>query len=147
MRLSELYAILSRAGAEALAFSVLIAEPDETPGDDVDVLLSEIGWVEIDDIAGEAKLYPRSAVSEATPDQNLFSLERLLERLPSDVSEYMGATADARILVELPLVRDGVGLLSKALVEVCDVHVSHEIAEAWLLVKPKAEYPRDQLLA
>lgn len=145
MRLSELYAAFSKAGQEALAFPILIAEPDDAPGDDVDVVLSEIGWIETDDVAAEVRLYPKSAVSEATPDQNLFCVERLLEQLPSDVSDYMGATADARILVELPLMRDGVGLLRKALVDVCDVHISREVEEAWLLVKPKADYPSGQL--
>ena len=75
MRLSELYAKVSKAGAEVMAFPILLAEPDQTPGDDVDVLLSAVGWVEVDDYAGEVRLYPQSAVTEQTPDQNLFCVE------------------------------------------------------------------------
>jgi hypothetical protein len=147
MRLSELYAQVLNAGAEAMAFPVLLAEPDPTPGDDVDVLLSEIGWVEVDDYAGEVRLYPKSAVTEDTPDQNLFCVERLLEKLPFDVSDDISETADLRIVVELPLLRDGFGLLRKALTDVCAVHIGREAEELWLLVRPKEDYPNDQLPA
>jgi len=147
MRLSELYAQVLKAGADAMAFSVLLAEPDQTPGDDVDVLLSEIGWIEIDDDAGEVRLYPKSAVTEETPDQNLFCVERLLEQLPFDVSDDISETADLRIVVELPLLRDGFGLLRRALTDVCAVHIGRETEELWLLVRPKEDYPNDQLPA
>ena len=147
MRLSELYAQVLNAGAAAMAFPALLAEPDQTPGDDVDVLLSEIGWVEVDDDAGEIRLYPKSAVTEETPDQNLFSVERLLEQLPFDIGEEISGPGDLRIVVELPLLRDGFGLLRKALTDVCGVHVGPESEELWLLVRPKDEYPNDQLPA
>ena len=143
MRLSELYARISSAGAEALEFAVLIAQPDMTPGDDVDVLLSGIGWVEVDIEAGEVRLYPKSAITEETPDQNIFCVGRVLERLPFDVS----SAGDLRISVELPLLRDGVGLMSKSLTAVCDVHIGREAEELWFLARPKEEYPSDQLPA
>jgi hypothetical protein len=147
MRLSELYAQVLNAGAEVMAFPALLAEPDLTPGDDVDVLLSEIGWVEVDDYAGEVRLYPKSAVTEETPDQSLFCVERLLEQLPFDVSDDISETADLRIVVELPLLRDGFGLLRRALTDVCAVHIGRETEELWLLVRPTEDYPKDQLPA
>ena len=147
MRLSELYAQVLNAGAPAMAFTALLAEPDQTPGDDVDVLLSEIGWVEVDHDAGEIRLYPKSAVTEETADQNLFSVERLLEQLPFDVGEEISGAGDLRIVVGLPLLRDGFGLLRKALTDVCGMHVGRESEELWLLVRPKDEYPSDQLPA
>ena len=147
MRLSELYAQVLNAGAPAMAFTALLAEPDQTPGDDVDVLLSEIGWVEVDHDAGEIRLYPKSAVTEETADQNLFSVERLLEQLPFDVGEEISGAGDLRIVVGLPLLRDGFGLLRKALTDVRGMHVGRESEELWLLVRPKDEYPSDQLPA
>jgi hypothetical protein len=147
MRLSELYAQVSKAGTETMMFPVLLAEPDLTPGDDIDILLSGIGWIEVDDYAGEVRLYPKSAVTEQTPDQNLFCVERLLEQLPADVSEEISDAADLRIVAELPLLRDGFGLIRKALVDVCDIHIAREAEELWLLVRPKDDYPNDQLPA
>jgi len=143
MRVSELYERVWNIRSQVNGFSVLLAAPDLTPGDDVDVLLSGIGWVEVADDAGEVRLYPASAVTEETSDQRVECVEHLLQQLPFDVS----VTGDFRIVVELPLQRDGSGLIRKALTDVCEMHVGAEAQEVWLLVGPAQNFPTDQLPA
>ena len=133
MRLSDFHAQIQSVRSNAHEYEVQIAQVDPTPGDDIDVQLSDIGWVELDYEAGQARLYPRSAVTESTPDESIPTMEELQQLLPID------DTGDSNLLIlaELPLDREGPGLIRTSLEEIQHVHVGSESREVWLLVGPK----------
>ena len=133
MRLSDFHAQIQSVQSEAHEFEVQIAQVDSTPGDDIDVHLSEIGWVALDHEAGQARLYPRSAVTASTPDEPIPTLEELRWRLPYDET----GDSNPLILAELPLDRDGPGWIRTTLELIQHVHVGRESREVWLLVGPK----------
>ena len=136
MRLSEIHAELESIRSSSHEYEVQLAQVDPTPGDDIDVHLSEIGWVELDYEAGQARLYPRSAVTESTPDVAMPTVELLQQQLTYD------ETGDSNLLLlaELPLDREGRGWIRTSLEEVQHVHVGRESREVWLLVGPKADF-------
>lgn len=71
MRLSDFHAQIQGVSSNAHEYEVQIAQVYPTPGDDIDVSLSEVGWAEVDHESGQARLYPRAAVTEGTPDENI----------------------------------------------------------------------------
>jgi hypothetical protein len=95
--------------------------------------LSDIGWVELDYESGQARVYPRSAVTESTPDEAIATMEELQLLLPYD------DTGDSKLLVvvEPPLDREGPGWIRTSLEQIQHVHVGNESREVWLLVGPK----------
>jgi hypothetical protein len=136
VRLSDFNTQVQPVRSNAHEYEVQIAQVDPTPGDDIDVQLSEIGWVELDYEAGQARLYPRSAVTETTPDETIPTLEELRQLLPVDDT----GDGNLLVLVELPLDREGPGLIRTSLEEIQHVHVGSESREVWLLVGPKDSF-------
>lgn len=136
MKVSELFRVVTEAGAECRDFSVVLAQVDPVPGDSVDVDLADIGWVELNFEAGQARVFPRSAVTDDTPDQQVSVLDTLLQHLPTD---NLGGN-DLALVAELPLDRDGPGLILRRFVEIRGLHLGKESGEAWLLVNPKEEF-------
>jgi len=96
VRLSDFHAQIQSVQSEAHEFEVQIAQVDSTPGDDIDVHLSEIGWVALDHEAGQARLYPRSAVTASTPDEPIPTLEELRWRLPYDETAILSSWRNYR---------------------------------------------------
>lgn len=141
MRLSELYRQIRSAGPDCQQFGVVLAQVDPIVGDDIDVQLSGIGWVETDFDAGQARLFPQSAVTEDTPYQQIDSVEMLLGQLPF----HTGDDSDLTVVAELPLDRDRPGLILRRMTEIRALHVGAESCEVWLLTSPKEAYGSDVL--
>jgi hypothetical protein len=136
VRLSDFNTQIQSVRSNAHEYEVQIAQVDPTPGDDIDVQLSEVGWVELDYEAGQARLYPRSAVTETTPDKAIPTLEELQQLLPVDDT----GDGNLLVLVELPLDRDGPGLIRTSLEAIQYVHIGSKSREVWLLVGPKDSF-------
>ena len=136
MRLSEFHTQILSIKPNAEEYLVWIAQVDPTPGDEIDVHLSDVGWVELDYEAGQARLYPRSAVTDSTPEQAIPTMEDLQLLLPYD------DTGDSNLLVlaEVPLDREGPGLIRTSLEEIQYVHIGNESQEVWLLVGRKEAF-------
>jgi hypothetical protein len=137
VRLSDFYEQLSRLPAGSLEFAILLAAPDNTPGETVDVHLSGIGWVEIDDGSKTVKLFPASAIADNTPSHQVFCIDVLLRSLPVDASE----PNDLTLTVELPLNRDRPGHFRTSVASVQGLHISLSEESVWLLVRPKEDFP------
>ena len=143
MRLDEFYARIQDAGSDVLKFVILLAQADSIPNDDVDVQLSDIGWVEVDYEAGQARLYPRSAVSDEHPDQEIPTLEVLLQLLPFDVDGENNLV----LVAELPLDRERSDLIRTSIAEVRALHLGRRSEEAWLLLNRREAFTHDVLPA
>ena len=143
MRLDEFYSQIRNAGPDVQEFELLLAQADPTPGDDVEVQISEIGWIEVDYDAGQIRIFPRSAVTEDTPDQQIPSLEGLLQLLPFAIDENNAL----EFFAELPLDRGSPGLIRTAMSEVYALHLAKQSAEAWLLLSPSEVFGNEVLPA
>lgn len=142
MRLSNFYKELSAVEGGVMSFTLSLAAPSETDRSDVDVQLCSVGRIEINHEAGEIRFYPASgSLGDELPDQNYSLLAIALSQLPLDTGDGF----DPRLMVELPLAREEPEGLEPYLSEICAVHVGAESEEAWLLVRPASEYPREAL--
>jgi len=132
MRLDEFYSQMRNAGPDVHSFELQLAYADPTPDDDIDVQLSEIGWLEVDHEAGQIRLYPRSAVTDETPCEPVPTLGVLLDMLPIEIEE----TSGLEVVVEFPLDRESKGLMRTSLSAVFALHLGKQSEEAWLLLNP-----------
>lgn len=132
MKLSELYAKLQTAG-DAHAYSAYLATPDL---DGVDVDLARVGRVELHPDVGEARLYPASTSTDVDSVEPEPFLGMVLAELPLDLSDGN----DLRLMVEMPLIRDESGNDRTSFVEISDLYIGRESEEAWLLVRPVADF-------
>lgn len=135
MRLSEFYRQLKAVPRRDIdGFSLLLAEPDTVERDTVDVLLAPIGRVQLLFEKGEARLYP--VIPGEVAEDEYSALGIFLQRLPFDAS----GDDDLRMTVELPLIREGAGLVDLRVCEIEAVHVGVESEEVWLLVRKVEEF-------
>ena len=141
MRLDEFYLEVQNAGPDVLRFELLLAQVDPTPGDGIEVQLSDIGWIEVDYDAGQVRLYPRSAVTEDKPDELITTLEVLLQALPFGIDDNDGLA----LMAEIPLDREPRGLIRTVMSEVHALHVGRQSEEAWLLLNPGDSFSNDVL--
>jgi hypothetical protein len=132
MKLSELFPELD-AVPEVVSFVAYLAAPDQ---DGTDVDLVSVGRVEVDRESGVARLYPASTHTDPDSVEPEPYLGMVLSQLPNDAD---GAN-DLRLLVEVPLLRDGDGDDNPRLVDVAGVHIGRESEEVWLLVRPAQEF-------
>lgn len=133
MKLSELFAKVQVAG-DVLSYYLYLATPDQ---DGVDVDLAAVGRVELRADAGEVRLYPESTQTDSDDVESEPILEMVLDQLPSESS----GDHDLRLMVEMPLIRDETDSVRVSFSEVVDLLVAHDAQEAWLLMKPAAEFP------
>lgn len=142
MKLSELYAQLQDASDDVLNYTLFLAAPDPTPGDNADVLLCAVGRLELDFDANEAQLFPASDRDDDSVEP-LPYLGMVVEKLPADVS----GTNDLSLVVELPLDRDAAepGPVSWSDLEA--LYIGAKSREAWLLARPLSEFKDDDLPA
>ncbi|HTY94587.1 MAG TPA: hypothetical protein VMC02_11900 [Steroidobacteraceae bacterium] len=132
MMLSEFYKQL-RAAGDVHAFSAYLAAPDR---DGVDVDLVPVGRVEVDYEKAEARLYPASTATDVDSVEPEPYFGMILDQLPINV---VGEN-DLRLLVELPLLRNGEGGEQVRLEEIVAIHVGKSSEEVWLLVRPAGDF-------
>jgi hypothetical protein len=132
MTLSELRAKIQAAG-DIHSYELSIAAPD-SDGEDVD--LASVGRVDIDADAQEVRLYPASTSTDVDSVDPEPFLGMLMSQLPSEASPY----DDFRLVVEIPLLRDGSGTERVSLADICAMQIGLKSEEVWLLVRPAAEY-------
>jgi hypothetical protein len=142
MKLSELYAQVQAALDDVLNYTLFLAAPDSTPGDDADVFLCTIGRVELNFETAEACLFPASDRDDDSAEP-LPRLGMVMEKLPFDI----GGTNDLRLVVEVPLDRDAAEEEPISLSDLVELYIDDKSREAWLLVRPLSEFKDDDLPA
>lgn len=142
MKLSELYAQVQAASDDVLNYTLFLAAPDSTPGDDADVFLCTVGRVELNFETAEARLFPASDRDDDSGEP-LPNLGIVMEKLPFDIS----GTNDLRLVVEVPLDRDTAEEEPISLSDLVELYIGDKSREAWLLVRPLSEFKDDDLPA
>ena len=132
MLLTEFNALIQESG-DVASYAVWLAAPDK---DGFDVDLSAVGRVEIQWEAAEVRLYPASTRTDTDSIDPEPVLGMILSQLPQEVSP----AEDLRILVEIPLLRDGPGGEPPSFVDLRGVHIGSEAREVWLLARPASEF-------
>lgn len=137
MKLSELFGALQAAG-DVLAYELWLAEPDR---DGTDVDLASVGRVEIAYEAHEARLYPASTGTDLIEVDPEPYVGIVLSKLP----QAAVGEGDLHLLVETPLIREGVADSEIRFSEIMDVHIGTESREVWLLLRPRSQFAAEWL--
>ena len=141
MLLSALHEQVKQLADALLDSSIFLAAPDMVPGDDVDVYLASIAEVRVDHANNEITLIPASETEPVETNNPVLSFRILLEQMPSDTLIW----GDFEIKVELPLNRDAAERTLKTVESIAAFHIGLLSEEAWLLVRPSAEFAPDML--
>ena len=126
--------------AEPAAYLAYLAVPEPGDGGALNVELIPAVKVEWDESSQSLRLYPELTGAN---DDTLQTLADLIDNLPFG----RDIPPDARLQVQIPIVRSAEDATPTSFVEVHDIVVGSNSKEFWLLLKPRDEYPQSELPA
>ncbi len=142
MRLSALIRQVERDPVDAAEYSIYLAEPDTAPGDGIDAFVIGIGDVQVDYDKNKIRIRPAHQDDPDASGSPLLLLSLLLERIPP---MPIGEEDDFELLVEQPLNRESGSSAFRTWAPVEALHLGQASTEAWLLLRPAAEFANDVL--
>ena len=140
MRLQSLLDKVATLPEEPTAYLVYLAVPEPGDGGLPNVELIPAVRVEWDEPSQSVRLYPEFTGAN---DDTLQSLGDLIDNFPFEGE----IPPEARLQVQVPIVRSVEDSTPTSFVEIHDIAVGLKSQEFWLLLKPRDEYPQSELPA
>lgn len=119
-------------------YQLYLAEPDTIDGPGVDVELVPVTKVSWEAQEETLRLIPEEEDSDG---DSLPTAADVIAEFPVEVE----STPDARLLVEVPIVRPETKNYRASFSDVQDIVVGQKSLEIWLLVRPRSEYRDEDL--
>ena len=138
MLVRSLFTQVAALPGERSDYSIYLAAPDTVEGDTVDVQLVPAVRVDWDDELKTIRLYPELPDSD---DDTIEDVDSLMANMPLEEA----VPQDARLQVQVPLVRTGPGYYHLDFVDVTEAVIGTASKEIWLLTKARSEFPPDEL--
>ena len=119
-------------------YQLYLAEPDTIDGPAVDVELVPVIKVNWDVQEKTLRLFPGEDDSD---EDTLTTAADVIAEIPTEVD----STPDAKLLVEVPILRPETKDYRVSFGDVHDIVVGQKSFEIWLLVRPRSEYRDEDL--
>ncbi len=138
MLVKDLQAKIASLPGDPADYQLYLAEPDTIDGPAVDVELIPVNKVDWEEQSRTLRLFPGEDDSD---EDTLTTAADVVAEIPGEAA----STPDARLLVEVPIVRPETTKVSLSFGEVHDIVVGQKSFEIWLLVRPRSEYRQEDL--